>query len=65
LETNYGNATPAAQLCMVLRLGHYMGKNLESFAMWCWGRMKMISWINHVKNYVLQRVKEKRTSSIQ
>jgi hypothetical protein len=36
-------------------------KNLESFEMWCWRRMKKISWADHVRNEdVLLRVKEQR-----
>jgi hypothetical protein len=32
-------------------------KYLESFEMWCWRRME-ISWTDHVRNELLQRVKE-------
>jgi len=36
-------------------------KNLESFEMWCWRRMKKSSWTDHVRNEeVLLRVKEQR-----
>jgi hypothetical protein len=36
-------------------------KHLESFEMWCWRRMEMISPTDHVRNEeVLQRVKEER-----
>jgi len=36
-------------------------KHLESFEMWCWRRMKKISWTDHVRNEdVLLRVKEQR-----
>jgi hypothetical protein len=36
-------------------------KQLESFEMWCWGRMKKISWTDRVRNEeVLLRVKEQR-----
>jgi hypothetical protein len=36
-------------------------KQLESFEMWCWRRMKNISWTDHVRNEeVLLRVKEQR-----
>jgi hypothetical protein len=36
-------------------------KHLESFEMWCWRRMKKISWTHHVRNEdVLLRVKEQR-----
>ena len=36
-------------------------KRLESFEMWCWRRMKKISWTDHVRNEeVLLRVNEKR-----
>jgi len=28
--------------------------------MWCWSRMKDISWTDHVRNEVLQRIKEER-----
>jgi hypothetical protein len=36
-------------------------KHLESFEMWCWRRMKKISWTDHVRNAeVLLRVKEQR-----
>jgi len=48
----------------VLKLG-YLKKiqqtQLGSFEMWCWKRMKKISWANQVENEeVLHRVKEKR-----
>jgi hypothetical protein len=34
---------------------------MESFEMWCWRRMEMISWTDHVSNEeVLLRVKEQR-----
>ena len=36
-------------------------KHLESFEMWCWGRMEKISWTHHVRNEdVLLRVKEQK-----
>jgi len=36
-------------------------KHLESFEMWCWRRMKKISWTDHVRNEgILLRVKEQR-----
>jgi hypothetical protein len=36
-------------------------KHLESFEMWCWMRMKKISWTDHMRNEeVLLRVKEQR-----
>ena len=36
-------------------------KRLESFEMWCWRRMKKISWTDHVRNEeVLFRVNEQR-----
>jgi hypothetical protein len=36
-------------------------KQLESFEMWCWRRMKKISWTDHVRNEeVLLGVKEQR-----
>jgi hypothetical protein len=36
-------------------------KNLKSFEMWCWRRMKKVSWTDHVRNEeVLLRVKEQR-----
>jgi len=36
-------------------------KQLDSFEMWCWRRMEMISWTDHVRNEkVLLRVKEQR-----
>jgi hypothetical protein len=36
-------------------------KHLESFEMWCWRRMKNISWTDHVRNEdELLRVKEQR-----
>jgi len=35
--------------------------HLESFEMWCWRRMKKISWTDHVRNEEdLLRVKEQR-----
>jgi len=37
-------------------------KHLESFEMWCWRRMKKISWADHLRNEeVLLRVKEQRS----
>jgi hypothetical protein len=36
-------------------------KHVESFEMWCWRRMEMIRWTDHVrKEEVLHRVKEER-----
>jgi hypothetical protein len=36
-------------------------KYMGSFEMWCWRRMKKISWTDHVRNEkVIQRVKEER-----
>jgi len=36
-------------------------KHLESFEMWCWKRMEMISWTEHVRNEeVLLGVNEQR-----
>jgi len=35
-------------------------KYLESFGMWCWRRMKKISWTDHVRNEVLLRANEQR-----
>ena len=36
-------------------------KYLESFEIWCWRRMKKISWTDHVRNEnVLLRVNEQR-----
>jgi hypothetical protein len=36
-------------------------KHLESFEMWCWRRVKKISWTNNVRNEeLLLRVKEQR-----
>ena len=35
-------------------------KYLENGDMWCWRRIKKISWTNRMKNEVLQRVKEER-----
>jgi hypothetical protein len=35
-------------------------KYLEGSEMWCWRSMQMISWPDHVRNEVLQRVKEER-----
>jgi len=37
-------------------------KYLESFEMWCWEGMGEISWTDHVRNEVLQRVKEERNA---
>jgi hypothetical protein len=28
--------------------------------MWCWRRMEKVSWIEHVRNVMLHRVKEER-----
>ena len=37
-------------------------KHLESFEMWCWRRMKKISWTAHVRNEeVLLIVKEQKS----
>jgi len=37
-------------------------KNLESFEMWCWRRMKKINWTYHLSNEeVLFRVREQRS----
>jgi hypothetical protein len=50
-------------LCMVLKLGHlgkYIRNTLESFEMWCWRRMKKISYTARVRNKeVLHAVKER------
>ena len=36
-------------------------KHLENSEIWCWGRMKKISWTDHVRNKdVLLRAKEQR-----
>jgi len=36
-------------------------KHLESFEIWCWRRMKKVSWTDHVRNEdILLRVKEQR-----
>jgi hypothetical protein len=35
-------------------------KHMESFEMWCWRRMEIIRWTDHVRNGVLIRVKEQR-----
>jgi hypothetical protein len=36
-------------------------KYLKNFDMWCWRKMEMISWIDHVRNEsVLHRVKQQR-----
>jgi len=36
-------------------------KHLESFELWCWGRMEKMNWTDHVRNEeVLLRVKEQR-----
>jgi predicted HD phosphohydrolase len=35
-------------------------KYLESFEMGCWRRIEKITWTDHVKDEVLQRVKEER-----
>jgi hypothetical protein len=45
-----------------LKLVTYINqKHLESFEMWCWRRMKKISWTDHVRNEeVLLRVKVQR-----
>jgi hypothetical protein len=38
-------------------------KYLESFEIWCWRRMKRISWTDRVRNEeVLERVKEERNN---
>jgi hypothetical protein len=34
-------------------------KYLENFEMWCQRKMEKISWTDHVRNKVLQRVKER------
>jgi len=33
---------------------------LESFEVWCWGKMEKISWTSCVRNEILQRAKEGR-----
>ena len=33
---------------------------LESFEIWCWRRMRKISWTDSVRNEVLRRVKGQR-----
>jgi hypothetical protein len=39
-------------------------KYMESFEMWCWRRMKNISWADCVRNVeVLQRVRRRRIST--
>jgi hypothetical protein len=35
-------------------------KHLESFEMWWWRRMEMISWTDYVRKEALLRVKEQR-----
>jgi len=35
-------------------------KYLESFEMWCWRRMEQISWVDHIRNEDVLRVKEGR-----
>jgi hypothetical protein len=35
-------------------------KYLKSFEMWCWRRKEKIGWTDHVRNKVLQIVKEER-----
>jgi hypothetical protein len=37
-------------------------KYMGSFQMWCWRRMEKISWTDRVRNEVLHRVKEERSS---
>jgi hypothetical protein len=37
-------------------------KYLESFEMWCWEGMRKISWTDHVRNEVVQRVKEEKNT---
>ena len=43
------------------RFGKYVQKDLESFEMWCWGRMEKINSALLLKNEVLHAVKEERT----
>jgi hypothetical protein len=38
---------------------------MESFEMWSWRGMEMISWTDNVRNEVLQRVKEETDIYIQ
>jgi hypothetical protein len=46
---------------MVLKLGNWDQKYLESFEIWCWRRMEKISSTNRVKNEeVFRTVKEDR-----
>jgi len=47
---------------MVLKLGRFgqYQKHLESFEMWCWRRMKKISWTDHVRNEEVLLRKEQR-----
>jgi hypothetical protein len=35
-------------------------KYLKNFELWCWRRMEKINWTDHVRNEMLQRVKEER-----
>jgi hypothetical protein len=35
---------------------------LVSFKLWCWRRMEKISWSDHMRNEVSQRVKEEGMS---
>jgi hypothetical protein len=38
-------------------------KHVESFEMWCWRRMKKVSWTDHVRNEeVLLTVSEQRNT---
>jgi len=49
-------------LCTVLKSRHF-GKQIrmQSFEVWCWRRIKKISWTNRMKNEeALHRAKEKR-----
>jgi hypothetical protein len=48
---------------MVLKLGHWKTdwKYAENFEMWCWRRMEVINWMDHViYKKVLQRVKAEK-----
>jgi hypothetical protein len=39
-------------------------KHLESFEMWCWGRMEKISWTNDVRNEEVPYILESNLHSI-
>jgi hypothetical protein len=51
---NWRIALHGAESCTARKVDQ---KYLESFEIWCWRRMKKISWTDRVKNEILRRIK--------